>query len=423
VKATSHSVEESKMAVILQEVIGSQYDDVYYPNISGVARSINFYPIGEEKSSEGIANIALGLGEIIVEGGRTLRFSPYHPKKILQLTSTTTTLKETQKIFYGLDIDPDSYQVSTNEAINKKRLNLRLAKNHKSLKFVASTYDLQSNRIRSGVFHDGARVLTFENILTYNSFPLVDILKDLLRIGQKEIGSPIEIEFAVNLDVKKGDPKVFSFLQIRPIVINNDSKHKIPEEMKTSETIVYAESALGNGRYYNLKDIIYVKPEVFDHSKTQKIAETIDELNSKFEKKKKNYILIGPGRWGSSDPWLGIPINWSQISSAKVIIESGLENFRIDPSQGTHFFQNMTSFKVGYLTINPFIGDGYFDVGYLNKQRVIFEDENIRHVRFKHPLTIIIEGKNNRAVIYKEDFILKNLDDVEVEDSPLGGFE
>ena len=287
VKATSHSVEESKMAVILQELIGSQYDDVYYPNISGVARSINFYPIGEEKSSEGIANIALGLGEIIVEGGRTLRFSPYHPKKILQLTSTTTALKETQKIFYGLDIDPDSYQVSTNEAINKKRLNLRLAKNHKSLKFVASTYDLQSNRIRSGIFHDGARVLTFENILIYNSFPLAEILKDLLRIGQKEIGSPIEIEFAVNLDVKKGDPKVFSFLQIRPIVINNDSKHKIPEEMKTSETIVYAESALGNGRYYNLKDIIYVKPEVFDHSKTQKIAETIDKLNSEFEKRKR----------------------------------------------------------------------------------------------------------------------------------------
>ena len=222
---------------------------------------------------------------------------------------------------------------------------------------------------------------------------MADILKDLLKIGQKEIGSPIEIEFAVNLDVKKGDPKVFSFLQIRPIVVSNDSKYKIPEDMKTSETIVYAESALGNGRYYNMKDIVYVKPEVFDHSKTQKIAETIDELNGIFEKKKRKYILIGPGRWGSSDPWLGIPINWSQISSAKVIIESGLENYRIDPSQGTHFFQNMTSFKVGYLTINPFMEDGYFDVDYLNKQKAVFEDENIRHVRFKQPLTIIIEGK------------------------------
>ena len=175
--------------------------------------------------------------------------------------------------------------------------------------------------------------------------------------------------------------------------------------MKTSETIVYAESALGNGRYYNMKDIVYVKPEVFDHSKTQKIAETIDELNGIFEKKKRKYILIGPGRWGSSDPWLGIPINWSQISSAKVIIESGLENYRIDPSQGTHFFQNMTSFKVGYLTINPFMEDGYFDVDYLNKQKAVFEDENIRHVRFKQPLTIIIRGKT----VTKQLFIKKVL--------------
>ena len=423
VKATSHSVEESKMAVILQEVIGSRYEDVYYPNISGVARSINFYPIGEEKSSEGIANIALGLGEIIVEGGRSLRFSPYHPKKILQLTSTATSLKETQKIFYGLDIDPDSYHVSTDEAINKKRLNLRIAKNHRSLKFVASTYDLQSNRLRSGVFHDGARVITFENILTYNSFPLADILKDLLKIGQKEIGSPIEMEFAVNLDVKSGEPKEFSFLQIRPIVINNDSKHVIPEEMDVSDTIIYAESALGNGRYFNMRDIIYVKPEVFDHAKTQEIAETIEKLNNEFERKHKKYILIGPGRWGSSDPWLGIPINWSQLSSARVIIESGLENFRIDPSQGTHFFQNMTSFKVGYLTINPYKEDGYFDVGYLNSQKAMYEDENIRHVRFKEPLTIIIEGKSNKAVIYKEGFTLKDIDDIEVEEGSLSGFE
>ena len=423
IKATSHSVEENKMAVILQEVIGSQYEDVFYPDISGVSRSINFYPIGKEKSNEGIANIALGLGEIIVEGGRTLRFSPYHPKKILQLTSTSTTLKETQKIFYGLDIDPDSYQVSTNEAINKKRLNLRLAKNHKSLKFVASTYDLQSDRIRSGVFHDGARVLTFENILTYNSFPLANILKDLLKIGQKEIGSPIEIEFAVQLNVEQGDPKIFSFLQIRPIVINNDSKYLIPKDMDTSDTIIYAELALGNGRYYNIRDIVFVKPDVFDHSKTQDIADTIDKLNGIFEKKQKHYILIGPGRWGSSDPWLGIPINWSQISSAKIIIESGLENFKIDPSQGTHFFQNLTSFKVGYLTINPYMNDGYFDVDYLNEQKVIFEDENIKHVRFKEALTIIIEGKNNKAVIYKEGFVLKNQEDVEVKTLPISRFE
>ena len=423
IKATSHSLEESKMAVILQEVIGHQYEDTYYPNISGVARSINFYPIGEEKSKEGIANIALGLGEIIVEGGRTLRFSPYHPKKILQLTSTGSTLKETQKYFYGLDIDPKSYKVSTSEDVNKKKLNLRQAKAHKSLKFVASTYDLQSNRIRPGVFHDGARVITFENILKYDSFPLAEILKDLLKIGQKEIGSPIEMEFAVKLDVAKDEPKVFSFLQIRPIVINNDSKYLIPEDMDTSDTIVYAESALGNGRYDNICDFVYVKPDVFDASKTLDIATSIEKLNKVFEKNDKKYILVGPGRWGSSDPWLGIPTNWAQISAAKIIVEAGLENFRIDPSQGTHFFQNLTSFKVGYLTINPFMNDGYFDIDYLNSQKAIYEDEYIRHIQFNEDLVIIIEGKNNKAVIFKEGFVLKNTDDVDIEDSPLSGFE
>jgi len=423
IKATSHSVEESKMAVILQEVIGTQYEDLYYPNVSGVARSINFYPIGEEKSYEGIANIALGLGEIIVQGGRTLRFSPYHPSKVLQLSSTRTALKETQKDFYGLDIDPKSYHVSTNEAVNKRQINLRQAKNHKSLKYVASTYDLQSNRIRSGVFHDGARVLTFDNILNYNSFPLDKILKDLLRIGQKEIGSPIEMEFAIDMDVPQGEPKVFSFLQIRPIVINNDSKYLIPAEVDFSDTIIYAESALGNGKYENIQDIVYVKPDVFNPAKTRDIAAAIEKLNLKFEEEEKNYLLIGPGRWGSSDPWLGIPTNWSQMSAAKIIVESGLDDFRIDPSQGTHFFQNLTSFKVGYLTINPFMNDGYFDLEYLNAQDVVFEDDFIRHVRFNEPLTIIIEGVNSKAVIYKEGYILPNTDDVVIEDSPLSGFE
>ena len=206
-------------------------------------------------------------------------------------------------------------------------------------------------------------------------------------------------------------------------MINNDSKHVIPEDMGTSDTIIYSESALGNGRYSNIRDIVYIKPTVFDHSKTQKIADTIDELNGFFEKKTKELYFNRARSLGSSDPWLGIPINWSQISSAKVIIESGLENFRIDPSQGTHFFQNMTSFKVGYLTINPFMDDGYFDVEYLNKQKVVFEDENIRHVRFKKPLTIIIDGKNNKGVIYKDGFVLKDKEDVEVEVSPLSRFE
>jgi len=416
-KITSHAIEEGKMAVILQQVIGNEYDGLYYPNVSGVARSINFYPIGNEKPFEGIANIALGLGEIIVGGGRTLRFSPYHPKKILQLSSPGTTQRETQKYFYGLDMNPDEYKVSTSEAVNKKKLSLRKAKNHKSLKFVASTYDLQNDIIRPGVFQDGIRVLSFDNILKYNTFPLPEILQDLLRIGQREMSHPIEIEFAVNLDVPAGEPKIFSFLQIRPIVEQNDFAAILPDKIDTADTIVYSESALGNGKYKGIRDFIYVKPETFNAANTREIAASIEELNKEFENSGKKYVLVGPGRWGSSDSWLGIPVIWPQISNAKVIIESGLDDYRIDPSQGTHFFQNLTSFKVGYLTINPFINDGFFDIDYLNEFEAVYENKYLRHVRFKQDLNIIIEGKNNKAVIFKEGYKLPNKDDVDIDES------
>lgn len=406
-KATSHTIEESKMAVILQEVIGKQYEDVYYPNISGVARSINFYPIGNELPQEGIANIALGLGEVIVGGGQTLRFSPFHPKKILQLASPASTQRETQKYFYGLDLNPDSYITSTNQSINKKKITIRKAENHKSLKFVASTYDLQNNMIRPGVMHNGIRVISFDNILKYNTFPLPEILQDLLKIGQREMRNPIEIEFAVNLDVPEGRRKEFSFLQIRPIVESFETVGELPDDIDVTDTIIYSESALGNGKYENLYDFVYVKPETFNSANTREIAIAVEQINKKFTEKDKNYILVGPGRWGSSDPWLGIPVVWSQISGAKIIVESGLNHFRIDPSQGTHFFQNLTSFKVGYLTINPFIHDGFFDVDYLNKHEAVFEDKYLRHINFKEPLAVIIEGKNNKAAIFKEEYTIE----------------
>ena len=415
-KASSHTIEEDKMAVILQEVIGKQYKDVYYPNISGVARSINFYPIGDEKSNEGIVNIALGLGEIIVGGGNTLRFSPYHPKKVLQLSSPGSAQRESQKYFYGLDMDPDSYQVSTSEAINKKKITLRKAKDHGSLKFVASTYDLQNNIIRPGVLHDGIRVITFDNILKYESFPLSEILKNLLKVGQREMRNPIEMEFAVNLDVPKGSPKEFSFLQIRPIVESTTANSVLPKNFDVKDTIIYSESALGNGNYEGICDFVYVKPDTFNSANTREIALAVERINKEFIEKDKSYILVGPGRWGSSDPWLGIPVIWPQISAAKIIIEAGLHDFRIDPSQGTHFFQNLTSFKVGYLTINPFINDGYFDIDYLDRQEFEYEDEYLRHICFKKPLSIVIEGKSNKAAIFKEEYT-KPVDKNELEES------
>lgn len=422
IKATAYSFEESKMAVILQEVIGKTYDDIYFPNISGVARSLNFYPLGNEKTNEGIANIALGLGEIIVGGGKTLRFSPYHPKTILQLSNPETALKQTQKYFFALDMDPKSFKISTSEAINKKKIKLRKAKNHPALKYVASTFDHQNNMIRPGVQEKGMRVLTFDNVLKYNSFPLAEILQQLLKIGQREMQAPIEIEFAVKLDVPKDEPKVFSFLQIRPIVNTYDIDVRIPKKFDLEDTIIYSESALGMGNYEGLSDIVYVKPQAFNKAKTIDIALSVERVNSLFDDDRK-YILIGPGRWGSSDPWLGIPVTWSQISSAKIIIESGLEDYRIDPSQGTHFFQNLTSFKVGYLTINPYIEDGYFDLEYLDKQEVIFEDEFIKHVKFKKDLKILIDGKNNKALIFKEGIIPENENDIKIDESAPSGFE
>ena len=424
-KATSHTIEEDKMAVILQEVTGKQYNDVYYPTISGVARSINFYPIGKEKANEGIANIALGLGEIIVSGGRTLRFSPYHPKKVLQLSSPDSSQRDTQQHFFALDMNPDSYKVSTNETVNKKKISIRAAKNHSSLKYVASTYDLQNNIIRPGVLHEGLRVITFDNILKYNTFPLPEILQDLLRIGQREMRNPIEMEFAINLDVPPNHPIEFSFLQIRPIVETTENSSELPENFEQHETILYSESALGNGTYDHITEFVYVKPETFNPANTREIAKAVEELNKKFAENDTQYILVGPGRWGSSDPWLGIPVIWPQISNAKIIVEAGLHDFRIDPSQGTHFFQNLTSFQVGYFTINPFMNDGFLDLEYLNKQKASYEDKFLRQITFKEPLTIIIEGKSNKAAIFKEGYIrpeIKPKTEDAIDELPPEGF-
>jgi hypothetical protein len=232
-------------------------------------------------------------------------------------------------------------------------------------------------------------------------FPLAEILKTLLYTGQREMNNPVEIEFAANLDVPKGRPKIFNFLQIRPIVDNKESVNISIDTVKKEDCLIYSTSALGNGVISNVCDIIYVKPETFDPSKNPEIANTIDRLNAEFLKLKKNYILVAPGRWGSSDPWLGVPVKWPQISGARIIVESGLDRYRVDPSQGTHFFQNLTSFRVGYFTINPYVGDGLFDVAYLNKFDASYEDQYLRHIQFATPLVIKIDGKKSLGVVFK----------------------
>jgi len=273
---------------------------------------------------------------------------------------------------------------------------------------------MENHVIRDHFASKGTKVVTFNNILKHNTFPLADILMTLMKIGEREMNNPIEMEFAVNLDVPPGSPKIFNFLQIRPVVENTDDLSFRLEEVEVNHTIIYSASALGNGLIRNIRDFIYVKPDCFRAADSHTIASRIEVLNDQFIKSGGNYVLVGPGRWGSSDPWLGIPVKWPQISAARVIVESGLADYRIDPSQGTHFFQNLTSFRVGYLTINPYLNDGYYDLDYLNRMDSIYEDDYIRHVQFEDPLHIKIDGAQNRGVIYKPGFGGRGTNPVEI---------
>jgi len=399
--ATSNVIDEEKMGIILQEVCGNRHGEIYYPTFSGVARSINYYPIGSEKAADGIANIGFGLGKLIVEGGLSLRFSPKYPKKILQLSSPEAALRDTQKEFFALDLNIDSFVPSTDDGVNILKIDIKDMNNEAALKYIASTYDRNNNILRDGIMHPGKHVITFSSILQHKTFPLAEILSTLLEIGQREMNNPIEIEFAVNLETPAGAPKIFNFLQIRPIVHTEETQHINIDHVKKEETIVFSESALGNGIFKGVHDLIYVKPESFSAANNKNVAIEIEKINTSFVKEGKGYVLIGPGRWGSTDPWLGIPVKWSQISAARIIIESGLKNYRIDPSQGTHFFQNLTSFRVGYFTINPFINEGHYNVDYLNNMNVVYEDPFIRHVRFDTPLEIMIDGRKHKGVTMK----------------------
>ncbi len=401
IEATSNVIDEEQMGIVLQEVCGSVYDGIYYPTISGIARSINFYPIAPEKPEDGIAKIAYGLGKYIMDGGVSLRFSPRYPKNILQLSDTSLALKGTQRYFLALDMNDQHFTASTNDAVNLRKMNVRDIKNDPMLKHLVSVYDYNNEMIRDGMHGNGKRLMTFAGVLQHESFPLAPILKDILEICQKEMNLPIELEFAVNMSDDKDVNHVFNLLQIRPIVESEQSSEIVIDAVDAAKTIVTSDSALGNGVFPGIRDVVYVNPEAWDPARSKELALKIEEINHGFREKKANYVLIGPGRWGSADPWLGIPVKWSQISEARVIIESGLKNYRIDPSQGTHFFQNLTSFRVGYMTINPFLGDGSYNLPKLSACKAVYDDGMIRHVQFGKPLVIKIDGKSNRGIIFE----------------------
>lgn len=403
--ATQNLIDQEKMAIVLQEVVGQNYGDRFYPTISGVARSLNFYPVGDEKPEDGIANIALGLGKYIVDGGTTLRFSPLHPNNILQTSTLDFALKETQTRFYGLNLKSlATDQFSTDDAYNLLKLSVKDADPDGTLQYISSTYDPYDQALMEGYYPGKNRkVLTFVGVLQHDVFPLAGIVNFMLNLGQEAMGRPVEIEFAVNLE-KNEENEVegtFYFLQIRPIV---DSKEMMEEDLTQipmDDALLYSKHALGHGIANDVFDIIYVKTEEFNASNNQLIAYEIEKLNQQLVEEGKNYVLVGPGRWGSSDHWLGIPVKWPHISNARVIVESGLDNYRIEPSQGTHFFQNLTSFGVGYMTINPYINDGVFDEEFLNNTPSFQETKFLRHIRFEKPIVIKIDGKKNLGVVMK----------------------
>lgn len=402
IATSSNLLSEEKMAVIVQQVCGTAEDGYFFPTLSGVARSINHYPIGDERSDEGIVNMAFGLGKMVVEGGQTLRFSPRYPQKALQTSTVELTLRDTQKEFYALDLRPAAFRVSSDDAVNLVRIDVSKAASMRNMRYAASTWNMAEGRISDSPLEKGRKLITFNSILKYGSFPLAQIVTNLLEMGEREMRCPVEMEFAVNLDVPKGGQKIFNFLQIRPIISANDDISARWDESSAQGAIIYAERALGIGAMYDIADIVYVRTGRFDNLQTERIAEELLALNARMRDEKAGYVLVGPGRWGSSDPFLGIPVKWSHISEARVIVECGLENFRVEPSQGTHFFQNVTSLGIGYLTVNPCDGDGIFDAARLDAMPAEYEGEFLRRVRFPSPLYVHIDGRNSRGVIKTE---------------------
>lgn len=398
--ATQNVVDQEKMAIVLQEVAGSRYNNHFYPTISGVARSINYYPLGDEKPEDGVVQMALGLGKYIVEGSQGLRFSPLYPKKILQLSTIDSALKETQSHFYALSMHSIEQEFLVDDSFNLVKLDLQDADNDGTLRYIASTYDPVDMIIRDGYHPGGRKVVSFVHLLQHNMLPLAEMLDRVLKVARAEMGREVEIEFAVDLESLQ--QATFYLLQIRPIV---DAKEVVTENLALIDpihSILHSPNVLGHGIINDISDVVYVKTEGFTAANNVAIAQEIDALNKQFADDNNNYVLIGPGRWGSSDSWLGIPIKWPHISQARIICEVSLDQYRINPSQGSHFFQNLTSLGVGYFTVNPFIENGgFFNQAFLDEQPALYETEYIRHVRFDNPFTIKINGKKKMGVVMK----------------------
>ena len=401
IEATSNRIEEEKMAVIIQQMVGQRYETYDYPHFSGVAHSSNFYPAAGMKPQEGVVTAALGLGRTVVEGGKALRFSPSHPAVLPQFGSTRDWLDNSQRKFFAVDVGDAERYPSAADDFNLALLDLEDAERHGTLDAVGSVYSPENDAIYDGIHRPGVRLVSFAHVLKSDLFPLADILKLLLELGRRTMSAEVEIEFAVVLGDGRLEPHQFGFLQIRPLAAGHEAPD-IPEELlRGDDAVVATDTALGNGRLGDIRDVLFVPPELFDRGRTRDIAVEIGRINRRFVEAARPYLLIGPGRWGSSDRWLGIPVRWEQISGAQVIVETDLDDFKVTPSQGSHFFQNLTSFQVGYLTVNRTQGHGRLDWDWFAAQAAHQEGEFVRHLRLEEPLTVLIDGRTRRGVILR----------------------
>lgn len=395
ITATANVISEEKMAIILEEVVGSEEDGYFFPTLSGVARSVNFYPIGYERAEDGICKVAYGLGKAVVDGEQVLRFSPPYPKHVLQTSTPELAMRETQQVMYALNLQPEKFKTSVDDAVNLDRIPISHCGRFRSFARVVSTYDYENQRMVDSPLANGPKVVSFAHVLRYGTFPLAEIVQELLKVTSTEMNTSVEIEFAANLE-----SGTFYALQIRPI--SSDSLHSEVDWSKvdSANAIITSESALGTGWMAGLQDVVYLKPDVFDKMKTNEMASELKELNARMRDEGRQYVLIGYGRWGSSIPTLGVPVSWSDISETKVLVECALPEFRIDPSQGTHFFQNLTSFNAGFVNVDPYARPGdSMDLTALDAMPAVYETAWLRHVRVDTPLTVCVDGRTGRAVI------------------------
>ena len=399
IQTTANLLSEEKMALVIQTLCGTEENGYFFPTLSGLARSVNYYPVGHEEPDDGIVNMAYGLGKLVVEGGRALRFSPRYPRNVMQTMNPKSALNETQNVMYALNLSPEQFKTSIDDGVNIHKFTIAESSAFRNISHVASTWDMDNDTLVPGTHLKGRRVITFDNILQNDTIPLANILKDLLEICRNEMRCHVEIEFAVDMDVPAGHDAIFNLLQVRPITDYGENTEFNWEEANPQQALIYSENVLGPGDIEGVTDVVYVRTDVFDSRNTISYAQELEELNRKMKEEHRTYVLIGPGRWGSSDPWLGIPINWNNISEARVIVECSLEHFQVDPSEGTHFFHNLTSLGVGYMNVKTFRGEGVFNEASLNAMESWHNSDAIRAVRFPKPLIINADGRLRKGIV------------------------